>query len=106
MKTQRKTPSYLWQMSLRWLQGWMRVTLGCSRHLGWHDFAVEIIGTMAGELEFWLLLFFKRGTIGCVPIKPTPVGLPGNVYSRVLEKRLWMIIKPQVLEEQCPLMSP
>lgn len=54
---------------------------------------VEIIGTMAGGQEFWPLLFFKRGI--------TPVGLPGNVYSGVLEKRLWLIIKPQALEEQC-----
>ena len=31
----------------------------------------------------------------------TLLSLPGKVYSRVLEKRLWPIVEPQIQEEQC-----
>jgi len=31
----------------------------------------------------------------------TLLSRPGNVYSRVLERRLWPIVEPQLQEEQC-----
>ena len=31
----------------------------------------------------------------------TLLSLPGKVYSRVLERRLWPIVEPQIQEEQC-----
>jgi len=37
--------------------------------------------------------FVKRGI--------TLLSLPGKVYSRVLERRLWPIVEPQLQEEQC-----
>lgn len=52
------------------------------------------LGTVPVELQTWVVEpIFKRGTRGYAH---TPLRLLGKAYARLLEKRIWPIIKPQI----------